>query len=1181
MRLKSASEAHEMNACGFVHRVVAVVALPCAILLTPPVPADQPWHCGVGVAGGYASGYDGLLARSGIPHELLMNHQLMDLATLRKYDLVMLGSMYPSLWPQIVGPLERYVQAGGSVFMDSYYQLSSVGSVSPVEGQVPVLAQYFAANPPVKSSTCAFQLTGKDNPLTPEASTEAYAGLSVVNRIIHDLPKSRVLAQYTAINIPDEQKGNNLPALNAGDPAMVLVSRGRGYYLLCGPALSVGLTLSGVNVESLVLGAVRFLTHGRGVPQLIPEGFKLSGGQSALSLKLAGHNSTDEEQEETYPPPVREKGPGKPTPLPEGFKALTDDQEAEFAVTGTYSPTVGEATILLNYWNDRNHWSLTFGGRQVTLTQVRDGRTAWEGSATIKGPGAQCPFVMKERLNRVSVYLPGPDRLQSEGGSLWSGAVGSSGEALANLRYQPVGPVYFADDFMRTQDQQGEWEVLSGDWRTAPVQNPELGPNPFSYRVTSAGGDAFAVAGYSFWDNYRYHVAVRPESATGLMGIMAYVEDARNFWLFQARINSTPTAYADGFQLIRVTDASPDILAKAPGALVRGQWYDLGLKMVDKWIGAYVDGEKVLSLTDTTFSGGRVGLWLRNAQVRFDDVEVKSSRSADEPVRLFRGTTPAYAGVIDQDSWAGPASEWRADPDTPGLFRNRTPLFGDGGLQFAGRVLASAPNATVWLGFSAASDSPGPGDEVGVWARFIEGRLNLSLNKNNSLLRRGQVATESKTPPVISLRRSGPQFVVAVNHHDELSLKEDCLEGKAYHLAFRVQGARPKISEVSYWGRQVQNDTFQTSPVNWWVQRGEWDVTNRWSCSPGWSWFGGYSSLNPQNQYAGVAAVWSKEAFGGDLSVRFYTGPKMLQVPNTNNVLEQLADFNVTLCGDGKDVRSGYAFVVAPGGADKAQLLRQGAVVTETKQFIMPREGHNRWIELTAERAGRALRLMFDGQPLLAYEDPQPLPGGHVALWTENNGILIPLVTVSFSEQRGPLLSKQLAPPEPKTGLEVDLGKTFDFKDTLAGWWSLDDKAVVSRDTTTYQSTPASLCYQFQPRNGALPVVLSPPLHVAGAKSVSVFVRASVGDRVVFTLMEEDMSRYVTEVNVPANKWVRLELPLSRFILPADSADENGRLDPEEINAFTVTDMDAVLAMKSDKGYPERRVWVDDLRFSQ
>ena len=36
----------------------------------------------------------------------------------------------------------------------------------------------------------------------------------------------------------------------------------------------------------------------------------------------------------------------------------------------------------------------------------------------------------------------------------------------------------------------------------------------------------------------------------------------------------------------------------------------------------------------------------------------------------------------------------------------------------------------------------------------------------------------------------------------------------------------------------------------------------------------------------------------------------------------------------------------------------------------------------------------FEGRPVIRYDDPDPLPGGYVGLWTRNSGVLVPRVTI-------------------------------------------------------------------------------------------------------------------------------------------------------------------------------------------
>ncbi|MCZ7599231.1 MAG: hypothetical protein M5U09_18160 [Gammaproteobacteria bacterium] len=42
---------------------------------------------------------------------------------------------------------------------------------------------------------------------------------------------------------------------------------------------------------------------------------------------------------------------------------------------------------------------------------------------------------------------------------------------------------------------------------------------------------------------------------------------------------------------------------------------------------------------------------------------------------------------------------------------------------------------------------------------------------------------------------------------------------------------------------------------------------------------------------------------------------------------------------------------------------------------------------------------------LLEYRDRQPLPDGHVAIWTQQNGILVPRITIAYEGVGDDLLS--------------------------------------------------------------------------------------------------------------------------------------------------------------------------------
>src|SRR5215216_8162636 len=72
-------------------------------------------------------------------------------------------------------------------------------------------------------------------------------------------------------------------------------------------------------------------------------------------------------------------------------------------------------------------------------------------------------------------------------------------------------------------------------------------------------------------------------------------------------------------------------------------------------------------------------------------------------------------------------------------------------------------------------------------------------------------------------------------------------------------GSLPDFGTVEVESGHVYDYTFSSAPVDWRAQSGVWEMTNRWSCSPGWSWFGGRSEE--------VASIWHKRHFAGDFSV--------------------------------------------------------------------------------------------------------------------------------------------------------------------------------------------------------------------------------------------------------------------------------------------------------------------------
>ena len=212
-----------------------------------------------------------------------------------------------------------------------------------------------------------------------------------------------------------------------------------------------------------------------------------------------------------------------------------------------------------------------------------------------------------------------------------------------------------------------------------------------------------------------------------------------------------------------------------------------------------------------------------------------------------------------------------------------------------------------------------------------------------------------------------------------------------------LSGAPFDLKDVSVNSKHVYDYTFSTAPVDWRVAAGVWEMTNRWSCSPGWSWFGGRSDE--------VAALWNKRRVGGDQSAQMYFAFKMgLNVPQWPEYPSNAA---LTICGDGTNLGSGYVFIAGAQENTCSVLMKNGEVVarSEKPEAILPRltdgkpgndDIHRRWWYARLDKVGDTITASMDGKPVLTYRDKTPIDGGQTAIWTLNNGIMLARVQLYF-----------------------------------------------------------------------------------------------------------------------------------------------------------------------------------------
>ncbi len=206
------------------------------------------------------------------------------------------------------------------------------------------------------------------------------------------------------------------------------------------------------------------------------------------------------------------------------------------------------------------------------------------------------------------------------------------------------------------------------------------------------------------------------------------------------------------------------------------------------------------------------------------------------------------------------------------------------------------------------------------------------------------------------------------------------------------------IGDLDIRDRNVLDCTFASAPTDWYVAAGNWGTTNRWVCSPQWSWYGGRSDMAP-------TGLWSKVSYGGDTTVDMYSAfGMMLDQPRS---YKNPCDFNITMCGDGLDLSSGYQFMVGAWQNSRSAIMKNGKILAQSSdpKHLLPvledlfpdmYSFHRKWWNVRARKTGNLLQLYYDERLVCEARDPDPLPEGHVALWGYDDRIILARVRIYF-----------------------------------------------------------------------------------------------------------------------------------------------------------------------------------------
>lgn len=201
----------------------------------------------------------------------------------------------------------------------------------------------------------------------------------------------------------------------------------------------------------------------------------------------------------------------------------------------------------------------------------------------------------------------------------------SEGTCDAKPSYQKIGPLYFADNFMHTEGQLGEWKVASGNWNVHSLVTPVRSANPFSF--IGKGDGAEATAGFWFWHEYRLACSIQPLQ-NGAFGLRI-CRDARNSY------NLEWVPEKGGMLRLSRTGHRTESLAPVsiPMPLTATAWYRVDFSCVCGLLRVCVDGNEVIRAVDTApLPSGGISLLAEGDGAVFDDVVVEPVDSVTLPV---------------------------------------------------------------------------------------------------------------------------------------------------------------------------------------------------------------------------------------------------------------------------------------------------------------------------------------------------------------------------------------------------------------------------------------------------------------------------------------------------------------------------------------------------------------------
>jgi hypothetical protein len=644
-----------------------------------------------------------------------------------------------------------------------------------------------------------------------------------------------------------------------------------------------------------------------------------------------------------------------------------DDYACEVSARPDADSTVGLAFRV----RDRaNHAVLMLEGqgaaRTARLVEVRDGtpRTLAETPGDWRAGQWQrlrVEVVGPEVSAAVSGQLVGKGKLSGAP----SGRVGVYAATQGDCRFDDLSVRGLRRLVADAQAQPaGPWRFGHGAWQSKGEQ-----------LTCRAASTAVAVASVGDWADGDVRASVRLPK-TGEAGVLARWSSEGGYAFLTQR--------SDADLLCRLARVGPDgsleTLSEAKAPLTSPtDAVPVGLTVSGPALRGFVDGECVARAWDGQLASGEVGVVASDGQAGFADFAASEPRAEDVVSELLAdGTAQSRPGAEAETFEPFIGQLWRPASGRAGL----TTLDGEpaialnrGTLRYYSPRPGDVSVATDLLRTDGQPVSLGISSDASAkqgYALALAGSA-LQLSRNGRPI--AEASAPTTTPLPLSLRRDGP-FVIGRAGEAVVSYRDP--EPLPSGSALVSAAGQAVIDNLDVGAAHALAYRFDRVEPDWIEASGEWLFHSGMACIPWAYWLSGDGRQAP-------AAVWNRREAPADLTVRFDVSEYTVGHESGDHEHFPYHDISLVLGGDGKDLDSGYRLVIGAEGGRRTRLLRKGQVVAETAdpRFSITMGSHcnsPRAVEVIATKAGGSLKLWLNGVQALAYEDPEAIGAGRVAL---------------------------------------------------------------------------------------------------------------------------------------------------------------------------------------------------------